>query len=448
MSRLSIRLRLILAGVVLVPVALAAAAWGLGLIFDRHITRVALDDLAHRLERLAVSVEPDASGSLVLVDPPADPLYDRSYSGHYWQMTLGDTVIRSRSLWDYTLPLPAANDQQVLNLPGPQGERLLVLDRALLRETTQRDAPLRISVALDRLQLDAARQAFLADLLPYLALLAVVLVAAGTGQMAVGLRPFGRIRQRLAAVAAGRARRMGDDLPAEVRPLAAQIDILLDAAEQDMRRARTRAADLAHGLKTPLQALMGEADRLQAQGNSEAAQGIAGIVDTMQANVDRELSRARRGSDRRAVEALPLTVARAVISVLRRTPQGAALDWHVTGDDLPARIDTSDLTEALGALAENAARHARTRVEVTCNAMDAERLFITLRDDGAGVADGNLVRLTQRGVRLDEQGNGSGLGLSIAAEIVECAGGTLTLAAAEPGLQVTVILPRAGMTRD
>jgi signal transduction histidine kinase len=280
-----------------------------------------------------------------------------------------------------------------------------------------------------------------ADLLPYLALLALVLVATGAAQLLIGLRPFARIRQRLAAVSQGAARRMGSDLPAEVLPLAAQIDSLLDAAETETDRARARAADLAHGLKTPLQALLGEAGRLQAAGAAEAARGVTEIVDAMQTHVDRELSRARRAADRAQAQALPLTVARAVAGVLMRTPDGAALDWRITGDDLPARIDPADLTEALGALAENAARHAASRVEISCAALDDTRLVVVLRDDGPGVDPADLDRLLQRGVRLDTRGGG--LGLSIAAEIAVGAGGGLALTPGDPGLVARLVLLRS-----
>lgn len=445
MNRLSIRWRLILAGAVLVPLALALAAWGLAAIFDRHVTRVALGDMAFRLERLAVAVGPDGAGALALVDLPADPQYDRPYSGHYWQIALDGVESRSRSLWDYALPLPPAlSGQQTLDLPGPRGERLLVLDQTLQRATATGDIPLRISVALDRVQLDAARRAFVADLLPYLALLALVLVATGAAQLAIGLRPFSRIRQRLAAVSQGAARRMGSDLPAEVLPLAAQIDSLLDAAETETDRARSRAADLAHGLKTPLQALLGEAGRLKAAGSAEAARGVTEIVDAMQAHVDRELSRARRAADRARAQALPLTVARAVAGVLMRTPDGAALDWRITGDDLPARIDPADLTEALGALAENAARHAASRVEISCAALDGARLVVVVRDDGPGVDIADPDQLLQRGMRLDARGGG-GLGLSIAAEILTGAGGGLTLDRGDPGLVARLVLLRSAL---
>ena len=64
-------------------------------------------------------------------------------------------------------------------------------------------------------------------------------------------------------------------------------------------RARARAGDLAHALKTPLQALIGEAARLRAAGAGAAAQGIEEIAGAIDRHVQRELARAPRRRRRR-----------------------------------------------------------------------------------------------------------------------------------------------------
>lgn len=59
-----------------------------------------------------------------------------------------------------------------------------------------------------------------------------------------------------------------------------------------------------------------------------------------------------------------------------------------------------------------------------------------------GVPEADLARMVQRGVRLDESGDGQGIGLAIVADIVEAAQGDLTLRNAAPGLQVEIRLAR------
>ena len=163
----------------------------------------------------------------------------------------------------------------------------------------------------------------------------------------------------------GAARRLGGDFPAELRPLAAEVDALIGAREADIARARARASDLAHGLKTPLQALEGETRRLAARGEAEAAAGIAEIGTAMQRHVDRELARARiAAAGWSACEAGGGNRA-AAGGAAPHPARGQRIDWRPEfPPGLRARIDADDLTEALGALLENAARHARGRVVV------------------------------------------------------------------------------------
>jgi signal transduction histidine kinase len=122
---------------------------------------------------------------------------------------------------------------------------------------------------------------------------------------------------------------------------------------------------------------------------------------------------------------------------------GARIEWTLDlPRDLRARIDRDDLTEALGALLENAARHARSEVIVSA-ACDGDAVAVTIRDDGPGIPTSMLEALLARGARLDAAGTGAGLGLSIASEITEAAGGMLVLRNADPGLEARLVLPRA-----
>lgn len=441
-DRRSIRLRLLLAGAAGVTLALLLAAAGLALLFDRHVERVAVSDLNSRIEHLASAVEIGPEGDVGMAEPPRDPLYQRPYSGHYWQVEARGAELRSRSLWDYTLALPAGGGETWQGeLTGPLGEPLLALVRRIDVATPDGDRPMRFAVTTDRAELEAARAGFLRDLAPYLALLGLALTATLAGAVTVALRPLSTTGQRVAALAKGRGRRIGTDLPVEVLPLAQEIDALLDARDGELERARLRAGDLAHGLKSPLQALLGEAARLRSQGPAEVADGIEDIVRAMRAHVDRELARARRAGGAGHTSCSPVEVAQAVAAVLRRTPDGAELRFDVEGSmDLRVRLERADLAEALGALAENAVRHARSCVLVTCT-RTGKGVVIRVRDDGPGAAAELLDLLPGRGLRLDERDGGTGLGLSIAADIAAAVGGSLRLRNLQPGFEAELSLP-------
>lgn len=108
-----------------------------------------------------------------------------------------------------------------------------------------------------------------------------------------------------------------------------------------------------------------------------------------------------------------------------------------------APVDEGDLSEILGNLVENAARFARSSVQVNAWASDGE-VSIAVADDGPGIPDADRESALSRGVQLDSKGGSSGLGLAIVSDIVEAYGGRLTMTNADPGLVVTIALPRHG----
>jgi signal transduction histidine kinase len=439
----SLRLRLALAGALAIVVALGMAGFGLGQLFKAHVERRAIAEMSVQLDQVLAGLEYGEPG-LTLARPPADPRFGLPFGGLYWQIEAEGDVTRSRSLWDTVLELPTDTlgdrDVHVHRLSGPEGAPLLVLERSVRLSARLGGAEARAAVAMEASELEAASDAFMADLLPYLALLALTLSLAGWLQLSVGLRPLRSLSERIAALRAGRIERIGEDWPVEVRPVASELDQLLAAREAETTRARARAADLAHGLKTPLQALMGESQKLREKGAGAQADAIEDTARAMRRTVDRELTRARIAAHSATDSADAAQVASRIIAVLRRTPEGSAIDWQ---QDIPAGLSVAlhetDLAEALGALAENAARYAKRSVGFR-GEIEGPVVRITVSDDGPGIAPDERPALIRRHARADE--SGGGLGLSIASEIAEAAGGSLSLdTSPQGGLAATLTLP-------
>ncbi len=445
---MSLRLRLALAGAVAILVALGLAALGLAQLFATHVERRAVAEMSVQLDQVLAGLERGPNG-LDLARPPADPRFSQPYGGLYWQIEEDGVIQRSRSLWDTALDLPidtlGDGAVHVHRLPGPGGEELLVLERSSTLPERLGGGPVRAAVGMNAAELTSAQRDFMADLAPYLGLLALTLIAAGWVQLSVGLRPLRDLGARITALRTGRAARMGEDWPLELRPVATEIDDLLTEREAETERARARAADLAHGLKTPLQALLGEASRLRSEGAADQAEGIELTARAMRRTIDRELARARTaartGTRAEGAASDPAQVAERLVAVLRRTPDGAELEWRQTiAPGTAVALHEADLSEALGALAENAARHALGAVTLSA-AREGAQLRVTVADDGPGIPADQRARLTARHARADE--SGTGLGLAIAAQIAEAAGGNLTLDDATPGLAATLTLPMA-----
>ncbi len=444
MSGLSLRLRLALIGAGAVVLALAAAGAALSFLFGEHVERRAESEMLLQLDQVLAGLVMGPDG-LALATQPVDPRFSRPYGGLYWQIDEGGRTLRSRSLWDQTLALPrdrpAGEEVRLHEVAGPDDTRLLAIERVVRLPARLGGGEARAAVAMDRAELSAARAAFVRDLVPYLAALALALIAAQVAQLAYGLRPLRRIHERVTALRAGQATRMGGAWPSEVHLLASEIDALLGAREADIARARARAGDLAHGLKTPLQALLGEAERLRGSGERSAADAIEEIADAMRIHVDRELARVRTVAASGGARADVATTVARVHAVLSRTPDGQKADWRfAVPADLGVAVDPADLAEALGALAENAARHARSVVTIQAQEVGGY-VRITIVDDGPGVPEEQLEHISRRGRRLDERTPGDGLGIAIAADVAEAAGGKLELHNTAQGFAAVLDLP-------
>jgi signal transduction histidine kinase len=279
-----------------------------------------------------------------------------------------------------------------------------------------------------------------------LGVIAILSMIAGFHIVRVGLRPLDRMRERLAAVRAGSARHLDGDYPAEVQPLVGDLNALLTHQEAAVSRAAAKAADLAHGLKTPLAILAHEAERAAAAGQPDLASAIREQVERMRRQIDYHLAHARAAASgampgahcnvAESAEALGRTLSRL------HAERGLAIDVQVDPSHA-VRCRREDLDEMLGNLLDNACKWAHTRVEVR-TATAASHLAIDIDDDGSGLDAALREKVLQRGVRADEAAPGSGIGLAIVRELADLYGGSIVLAASPlGGLRATLTLPVA-----
>jgi signal transduction histidine kinase len=445
-SLASLRVRLLAAAAISILLAIVLAAAGLAWLFERHVERWIDAGLEADLDQLIGGLRRLPSGQFEIGRMPSDPRFEQPLSGLYWQVAIDPEgpVLRSRSLWDFQLALPEVKVDDAAHqsrIPGPAGSTLYALQRHVGLPETLGGGTARAAVALDASELRAAVWRFAGALTPFLVVVGALLVAATWIQVSVGLRPLGVMRNALIGIRTGERRRLGSGYPDEVQPLAREIDTLLDARDAQLEKARARAADLAHGLKTPLQVLSGEAERLKARGAGDIAEDIDGLTADMQKHIERHLTRTRLAPPSEDVSTILRDVVERVAAVIERTPSGARLAWSNTvPPDLAARIDPGDLAEALGNLIENAARHARSRVTIS-GTSDGGMAALTVYDDGPGIPQSRREEALRRGARLDASGPGSGVGLAIVADIAEASGATLSFDERADGFGVTLHIP-------
>ena len=444
----SLRLRLFALAAAVMAVAMVTAGFGLTALFTRHLERRVGQELDTHLQLLAGGLRIDEAGALSLAREPADPRFSRVLGGLYWQIgeAASGRKLVSRSLWDGSLELPqdelSNGAVHIHETSGPDGVRLLVHEREILVTANSLEHTFRVSVAVDRSEISQLGIGFARDLVPALGILGAVLLLGFGFQVGAGLRPLSTVQDALGAVRSGRARRLQIDVPREVEPLVSEVNSLLEAQENEMIRARDRAADLAHGLKTPLTALSTSVRRLRAKGEIKLADEIDGQAERIHRHIERELARARVRHGRPIARASIAACVEAIVRTLALTPGGERLNFeqHLPLD-MSVAIDADDLNEILGNLIENATRHARTLVRVTAES-NATRINITVEDDGEGLSDESRAKALLRGVRLDNVGAGAGLGLAIANDIALAYGGEIELSGSPlGGLSATARLP-------
>ena len=169
MTHNSLRLRLVAGGAVTIVIALAIAGVVLTLLFERHVERTVAADLEVYLNQLLAGIDINSDNRIIVTRPAADPRFAEPLSGLYWQISDGrDQLLRSRSLWDTALSLPAADASQTdvhsYEIAGPAGTRLLVAERRVTLTIEGKPVPIRIAVAENLARVSAARTAFANDL--------------------------------------------------------------------------------------------------------------------------------------------------------------------------------------------------------------------------------------------------------------------------------------------
>lgn len=443
---LSIRTRFVLVSLVSVPLALALTALFLVSLFKANLEKRTEAELARHITHLAAAITVQPDGRLARPGTIADSRFSEPYGGLYWQIEDRASALRFRSdsLWDSALTLPGGlpDDAAVhhYTLEGPEGAELMALERRVIVASPSGSHDLRVVAAADRRPIREASMAFTLETIPYVAGVAFFLIGAALVQLVIGLRPLSTLAGELDRIRERQSGRLESVLPAEFAPMENALNRLLDAQAEALSRARRRAGDLAHGLKTPLTVLMNNALTLREKGETAMADEIEHLAGQMRLHTERELIRSRiaASAELRQSNASPAAIIAPVVRTLQKTPRGKTLDWHAAVPEaLELPVDPHDLRELIGNLLENASKWARASVSVEWRGR-----ALVVEDDGPGIDPEHIRSMTARGTRYDETAPGTGLGLSIVSEICDVYGLTLTIENRQvQGLRVSIGFP-------
>lgn len=242
----------------------------------------------------------------------------------------------------------------------------------------------------------------------------------------------------------------GDDLDR----LASALNRMLDRIAILMDSLRQVSSDVAHDLRTPLSRLYQRLEDARAHARSiadyeasiEAALGEAqGLLETFSALL--RIAQVEGASRRGGFSEVNLSaVTESVADAYRPDAEDAGQQLTATiAQGVGVSGDQELLTQALANVVENALRHTPrgTRINVRLEGRPGAGALLVVEDDGPGVTEVDLPRLTGRFYRGERSRTtpGNGLGLSLASAVAELHGAQLNLTSAKPGLRVSLAFP-------
>lgn len=331
--------------------------------------------------------------------------------------------------------------------------RLLTLSHAVIGAGA--DSPISVTVGVTHAGHDAmVKRLWFSSFAQQLALVAIAGVFVLLG-LRRGLAPL--IRLRDAVRSPSRSDLDPVEVPgaqSEIRPLIDALNVYMERVRAQMAAQRRFIANAAHQLRTPLALLSTQASYALRETAADARQEALVALQASSGKLARlaeqllTLSRAEPGSRRPRADHIDLTeAARHVLET--QAPAAIArnidLGLEETGP-VPVIGDGTMLREMIVNLVDNALRYSTSGGSVTVGlaVADAEAV-LTVADDGPGIPVDERDHVFERFYRIaGSTEEGSGLGLAIVREVVENAGGRVTLAdGAAGGLMVEVRLPLA-----
>ena len=441
----TVRFRVTVLATVIVMVVLIGVGYGLVTNQRRVLTDTLDESMVSRIDELEVTI---ATGEL----PPLTNLGEDDTVAQI--VTSAGDVLASSPLIDGLAPLgdPIAAGQTVGDaerIPGVDGDIRLVT-----RVVGTPDGPVVVYLAAPTDDIDESVTALVTSLSIAVPITAVVLAALIWFIVGRTLRPVELIRAEVAGMGGTDLHRRvpvpgGDD---EIVRLARTMNDMLERVDEASRRQRQFVGDASHELRSPLTRMRSEleVDLAHPNGADATATHVSVLEEVigLQRLVDDLLLLARNAAiDPRAVRRHDVVNVAAVVERVGRGITGHDVQVEVrrNGSAAPVSGNAPELARAIGNLADNAARHARSVVRLVVSAAPGS-VTVAVEDDGPGIPAGEHERIFERFARLDEgraaSDGGTGLGLAIARDIVERHGGTLSVdTGSTTGARFVVVLP-------
>ncbi|HEY7420309.1 MAG TPA: HAMP domain-containing sensor histidine kinase [Ktedonobacteraceae bacterium] len=342
-----------------------------------------------------------------------------------------------------------------------QGKRELVVLQPLKISGYGADATLQLSEST--VSTDQAVATMRLDL-TFGTLIALALAAALTFPlMGLALRPLVEMEKMSSRIAAGALslRLTEPHAQDEIGRLARAFNSMVARLEAAFTRQKRFVADVSHELRTPLTALGGSLEMLLLRADDGDEEATHRLMSGMYAEVERMqrlvadlliLTRLDEKHIKLRVEEISVS---SLVEEVKEQIQGLLCGQHICyqvfPDLPPLHGDADHLRRVLLNLVENALKFTppNGHIELAARREGASFVVLEVRDTGIGILAQDLPHVFDRFYRADPSRTrlsspvgGSGLGLSIARELIEAHSGTIAISSlVDRGTTITVRLP-------
>ena len=218
--------------------------------------------------------------------------------------------------------------------------------------------------------------------------------------------------------------------------------------EKEAERQQTFFQNASHELKTPLMAIQGYAEGIQAgvMDAGGAAEVILEESDRMTELVEELLDISKIDMGRQLLAVSEMDIRELLYDSIRAVEPAAAASGITIAPDFPeepvmVKCDDTQMRRAVTNILTNGLRYARSELRLTCRP-GKRNVIIRIQDDGNGIAETDLPHIFDR-FYMGESGK-TGIGLALTKEIIHLHKGRICACNGEPGAVFEISIPAGG----
>ena len=422
-------------------IALMATAW---LVHGILLERMSWNFVESRLQDEVAFLETQIRQSDGKIDTLRTGDYFQEVFHHSFAIQSPTQTIISPSTWETLLdPLLQSDQQGAIRVRKTSAAGAPSDVIAFRKAFVVNDQPLVVIVSEDMAALKASQ----AELHAWTAIVSIMLILLLVGVIWIGItlsmRPVISLQSSLKKLQGGEISRIHVKAPEELQPLVKQLNQLLDFLDRRLERSRDALANLSHSVKTPIAAVRQILEDTSRPLDDDLRREMGSRLGDIDKQLEAEMRRSRFAGPQVGKSAFPVKQARDLLWMFGRLyPEKS---FELTTDMTEEHrwpVEEHDLSEILGNLLDNAGKWSSTFVDLSLRE-DNKQMLIVVADDGTGVAQDAVSALGKRGLRLDEQTPGHGLGLAIVCDIVErYSGQTHFSHSSLGGLKIAIVFHR------